>query len=353
MLNSKKQKIILSLIISIAVTVSVVYKYYKSAQKQKIVNLIVANANQCIEKENYDDAIKLYNEALAYKSSTEILNKINIVKKYKKDKLIYFNALKEYNNKNYNNSINILNTIDKDDNKYFPLSQSKIKECKILYIKDIVKRANKKLLNDNLDDANKDLIIALKLDSNNTDVKTLKSNINKKKAVIDKQKKLEQDAIKPLGYLRKKIIGNVIPMYKYSHKPADFYDRLYNFYIGEDEASKDPEIIDFLNTYNNYVLGSVGDSTFDDPDDKLIKPNVMINGKLAYTACSACPSIYFAHGNIHSWWIIDIYGKSYDYFDVKELKPYYINYKNKNDKSNLVGLNGHYFVENNNISKVD
>lgn len=66
-----------------------------------------------------------------------------------------------------------------------------------------------------------------------------------------------------------------------------------------------------LEKYGNYLLISVGDSDFSTPDDTIIEPNVIINGKLAYSIMVASSSRYLSADGRHNIRFLGVDGRGY------------------------------------------
>lgn len=182
-MSPKYKKLIISIsIISIVLILGGIFYYINNVQ---VYNKTLADANNAVATEEYDKAITLYEEALNYKKDPDVNEKIDLAKLLIKSKEIYETAIKQTTDKKYLEAIESFKKVDKQDTKRYPVVQSKISECKNLYISDNLKSANDYLANNKFDEANKYLDNILKLDVNNADAKKVKDVIAK---AIQKQK---------------------------------------------------------------------------------------------------------------------------------------------------------------------
>lgn len=140
-------------------------------------NNFLIYGDKAMAKEDYDNAVKWYNQVEIYKKSSDIDKKIQIVSILKKSKENYTVAIKKMNNEDYLNAIDSFKKVNKQDAKRYSDSQSKITKCKKLYISDNFNKAKDDIKNNKFDDANACLNNIFKLDASNTDAKKLKNDI--------------------------------------------------------------------------------------------------------------------------------------------------------------------------------
>lgn len=181
-MNMTKKKAIILISIIIIGIILVTFYYINKTQ---IYNKTVTFANNAVANEEYDKAITLYEEALNYKKDPDVNKKIVLANLLIKSKATYDTAIKQSTDKDYLVAINNFKKVDKQDTKRYSIAQSKVSECKKLYITDNLKGANDNLASNKFDVANKYIDNILKLDANNVDAKNVKTNVAK---AIQKQK---------------------------------------------------------------------------------------------------------------------------------------------------------------------
>lgn len=163
------------------------YKYVQA----KDFNSLIKDANQKLNEGNYDEAIQLYNKALAYKNDNDVQKKLALVQNYKQYQNTYNEGLKLMNDKKYSEAIEKLNTINQAAVQLYNSAQNKIEECKKNIINDDIQAANDSIKNGEYDAASKFVDDILKIDSNNNEAKQLKAKIeqaqDKPKIQVQKQ----------------------------------------------------------------------------------------------------------------------------------------------------------------------
>lgn len=182
-----KKKIVIIMLCILSVTAILYFYYYFN--KVKPYNDALENGNKAVALEEYDKGITFYTNALKYKNDSNLRKKIEFAKFLKKSKENYDSAIKQMSDKNYLKAIDIFNEVSEQDEKKYSLAQSKIIECKKLYITDNLNGARASFKNNKFDEANKYVGNILKIDANNSDAKELKENISK---AIQKQKEEEE-----------------------------------------------------------------------------------------------------------------------------------------------------------------
>lgn len=175
MVKKMQYKIVIAITIAFVIMLSILgAKWYIT--NQSYANLI-SNGDKAISEEKYDDALRLYKEALRYKNDSSINIKVQLATTLKKSKETYDTAIRQMTDKNYLEAINSFKKVDKQDSNRYQSTQIKINECTKLYIADNLKSANNNLAANKFSEANKYIENILKLDANNIDAKKLKDNI--------------------------------------------------------------------------------------------------------------------------------------------------------------------------------
>ncbi|MGH4052003.1 MAG: lysozyme inhibitor LprI family protein [Clostridium sp.] len=193
---SVKNKVLISSSIILLIVFVVGSNYYFS--KVKPYNNLLNNANQAMNKEEYDKAVTLYGEALSYKDDLGVNRKLDFATVLGKSKETYSIAVKQMEGKEYLTAIESYTKVDNQDTKRYSDSQSSISECKKLYISDNLKKAKDNIRNKKFDEANKYISDILKFDAKNTDANKLKEDIvaalqNQKNDVAELSKVISQD----------------------------------------------------------------------------------------------------------------------------------------------------------------
>ena len=176
-------KLLMSLIVIVIISSFIGSYYYLS--KIKPYNQSVNTANVSMDKEEYDKAITQYEEALSFKKDAGVNKKLDLARLLVKSKAFYETAIKLVTDKNYLEAVYNFKKVDELDKKRYSEAQSKISDCKKLYIEVNLKGAKDDLASGNFDKANILLANIVKIDPNNADVKKAKADIAK---AIKKQK---------------------------------------------------------------------------------------------------------------------------------------------------------------------
>lgn len=193
---SVKNKVLISSSIILFIVFVVGSNYYFS--KVKPYNKLLNNANQAMNKEEYDKAVTLYGEALSYKDDLDVNRKLDFATVLEKSKETYSIAVKQMEGKEYLTAIESYTKVDNQDTKRYSDSQNSISGCKKLYIADNLKKAKDNIRNNKFDEANKYISDILKFDAKNTDANKLKEDIvaalqNHENDVAELSKVVSQD----------------------------------------------------------------------------------------------------------------------------------------------------------------
>lgn len=289
---------IIGVLILIIGTMCIGIKFYNS---NKNYNKYLSEANSNVSLEKYDNAISLYQEALKYKNDTNISKQIELIKLLKNSKENYESADKKMNDKKYLDAIDMFKKVDKQDTKRYSYSQTKIDECKKLYIAEALNSVNDDLKNNKFDDANNVLNNIFKIDPSNANGLKLKDMLT---SAIEKQKKqqdLREKGIRPLGELRKVISDNYIILTD-ADKP---------------KQGSDPDKFNY-SKYENYDVLAIGGGKYEDPDNKLVEPDLIINDKPAYSVWMQQAIVAVGGGNLKSFLIESLDSKIYTLNEVQE-----------------------------------
>lgn len=176
------------------------------------------------------------------------------------------------------------------------------KELETLVAKNIKDEDVKKMIDES----------KIALTAKQDEIKNQKAEEDKKKEDERKKQEARAKGIRPLGELRKKILGE-----KRKYLIVDKNDTERSF----EKAEK----------YKEYILLEVGTGTIYDSDEKLVEPNVMINGKLAYSVTFIEAKVYYDNGHLCDVRYVGLDGHVYSYDELKEaIKNGKAFYKNDN-----------------------
>lgn len=272
------------------------YKY----NKVQAYNALITNANKYMDTGDYDKAESLLEQS-KYKDDPNVQKNIELAKKLKEVKVIYNDATKLMNDKKYLDAIEKFKKISKDAGSLFSNAQKNIEDCKKQYIAQNLQDANESLKNNKFDDANECLNNVFKIDSSNAEgvkLKAVVANANKKQK---EEQELKQKDIRSLGELRKSLYNNYI-------------------ILTEEERSKvraEPDKFDY-SKYENYVVVGIGNGKSYDPDTKLVEPDLIINGELAYSVWCKDAVVELGGGNLKDFSVLGVNGKKYTLNEVQD-----------------------------------
>ncbi len=203
--NSKilNKKAIFIVFITLITMIGTGFGTYKYVHAKKF-NDLVKDADATFYKNNYNEAIQLYSEALSYKDDGKIKNKLSLAQAYKKNEDIYNQGLELINRKKYLEAIQKFSQVNKEALKIYNDSQEKVKECKQNYINDKLKLAEKTINSKEYEKAMQYLAEIENMDKNNSTVKNLKSTIEQKKEE-EKKKRQEKEELN-----NKKMLNQII-----------------------------------------------------------------------------------------------------------------------------------------------
>jgi tetratricopeptide (TPR) repeat protein len=174
-------------VISVIVVVAIAcggFGIYKYSETQTYNNLI-ATANKDMDQGEYEQAIALFNQSLQYKDNDNVKNNIKLATYLKEGKSTFDEGAQLMNNKNYLEAIEEFKKVNSEDDKLYSNAQKKIEECENQYIAQNIQLTSIAVKNAKYDEANKYLGDILKLDTNNSEAKQLKDDVEK---AIQKEK---------------------------------------------------------------------------------------------------------------------------------------------------------------------
>ncbi|MBV4450106.1 tetratricopeptide repeat protein [Clostridium tyrobutyricum] len=180
MRKQKLLKIAILIVVLIVLFIGTIFAIYKYSQKKNF-NDLVNSASKKLYAGDYDDAIKLYNQALSYKDDNNVKIQISLAQGYKQNQRTYNEGLKLMSDKKYSEAIKKFSTINQNSGQIYNNSQSKISECKKDIINENIKSANNAIENENYDIANSYINDILKIDNKNEEAVKLKGTIAKSK----------------------------------------------------------------------------------------------------------------------------------------------------------------------------
>lgn len=129
--NKRNNTIFYILGIIISGILSLVLTYYYYISKSFKDNII--KGNQCVNAEEYEEAIKFYKEGLRYKNNSEIYNKTQEIIKIKDSKKFYNIGLSFKNEGKYKEAIDMFKKVYNRDKKRYLNAKNEIEECTRLY----------------------------------------------------------------------------------------------------------------------------------------------------------------------------------------------------------------------------
>lgn len=186
--------VILLLIIVIVIAVPLTVYGYNNYNFNKFYNSGVDELNN----ENFEDAVKSFNDSLKYKPKQKELieSNVSLAKELKDSKAVFDSAVGFANEKDYLKAIDTFKTIKNTDVKRYSDSQNKIKECSDYYIKGNLDNANNEATNKDYDKAIAYLDIILNFDNSNKDAQSLKDEYNNIiQQIAADAKKAEEDRL--------------------------------------------------------------------------------------------------------------------------------------------------------------
>ncbi len=146
-----------------------------------------------MEIENYEKAIENYEQALNYKNTKDLLDKINLAKEIKESKANYEKAMELYNKKDYVTALEFFKKVSKMDSKRFKLAQDKIKECIKTYINENLEKAKTLAKEKKYKEAYVYLDKILAVDKENAVAKNLKEQYLKEEKELEEAQKIEDN----------------------------------------------------------------------------------------------------------------------------------------------------------------
>lgn len=174
MAKTKLKKIAIVCIVAVCVVAAGGIGIYKN-NKIQAYNKLINTANEYMDSGEYDKAIVLFNESLDYKKDASVERSIKLAENLKSAKDIYDEGIKFMNANKYLEAMINFGKIAKEDNKLYSSAQKKIEECK----NKLMAMANDAVRNNKFDEANQKLDEILKIDTNNSEAKTLKDTVAK------------------------------------------------------------------------------------------------------------------------------------------------------------------------------
>lgn len=170
------KKTISTILILCGLTASIPFtlKAYNNHSYNNYIN----KGQECLSRENYKEAVFNFDNALKYnKSEADEINKLI-------DRAVMLNAsmnnfeegAKLYYNKKYTEAISAFEKVNKEDTLRYDVAQEKIKECKREYSASNITAAKNEAINHNYEKAIIYLNLVLKLDPENQEAISLKSD---------------------------------------------------------------------------------------------------------------------------------------------------------------------------------
>ena len=174
-LFKKRNVIILAISIVVAVACSGFYYF----DRVKSYYDLISSGDKAAASDNFDRAINLYTQAETYRKNSKIDGKIKLAGILKSSKASYDKAVKEMKDKNYLGAVDMFKKMDNHDTKRYKASKNNIEQCRNLYVSDNLSKARASFKNNDFDNADKYLANVFKLDADNKDAKSIKSDIAK------------------------------------------------------------------------------------------------------------------------------------------------------------------------------
>ncbi|NEZ46929.1 hypothetical protein FDF74_06850 [Clostridium niameyense] len=116
---------ILGIIISGMLSLFLTYYYYiNKSFKENIIK-----GNQCVNAEEYEEAIKFYKEGLRYKNNSEIYTKVQDIIKIKDSKKFYSTGISFKKEGKYKEAVDMFKKVYDKDKKRYLNAKNEIEEC--------------------------------------------------------------------------------------------------------------------------------------------------------------------------------------------------------------------------------
>jgi len=176
--NKRPKKLFLFLFFIILI-IGTVFASQKYTQIQNYKNLVKI-ADQHLSEGRYLEAVSSYEESLEYAENDEIMNNIEKAKLLIEAQSNFDAGVTLLSNKDYLAAIEQFELIPQIDHEIFDASQEKIGECKDALIKDTILLANNSITASNYEEATLYIDELMKLDPNNIEANTLRTNMDKR-----------------------------------------------------------------------------------------------------------------------------------------------------------------------------
>ena len=178
------KKTILTVLILCGLVASIPFTV--KAYNNRSYNDYLAKGQECLVEENYEDAVYNFDNAIKHsKSESDEINKLI-------DRAVILNlsmhafedGAKLFYDKKYEEAISAFGKVNKEDSIRYDVAQGKIKECKKAYSTTNIAAAKNESLNLNYEKAITYLNLVLKVDPENQEAITLKSDYTNKFVTI-------------------------------------------------------------------------------------------------------------------------------------------------------------------------
>lgn len=193
-MKNKRIKIILaSLLLTIIAVPSVVYGYNYRSYKTNL-----KHAERLLNDEQYADSIEKFLNLKSSKFSNDdsafIDSNVKLAAELKQSKESFESGVNLINEKKYIEAINDFKNVKNSDKKRYGQAQEKIKEASDLYIADNITKAKAEATNKQYDNALNILETILKFDSNNKETINLKDEYNLESQKIKDEEEAKKQA---------------------------------------------------------------------------------------------------------------------------------------------------------------
>lgn len=149
-------------------------------------NNYLLKGQECLDQENYKEAVHNFNNALRYNKSEadEINSLIDRAVKLNISMYSFEDGAKLFYNKKYDAAILAFKKVNKEDTLRYDVAQEKIKECKKVYSTTNITAAKNEALNFNYEKAITYLNSVLKIDPENQEAISLKNDYTNRLVTI-------------------------------------------------------------------------------------------------------------------------------------------------------------------------
>jgi tetratricopeptide (TPR) repeat protein len=172
----KKLFLLLACMILIIGTAFASQKYTQIQSYKSLVKI----ADQHLSEGRYLEAVSSYEESLKYAENDDVINNIKKARLLIEAQSHFDEGVSLLSSKDYLAAIEQFELISQIDHEIFDASQEKIGQCKDAFIKENILLANNSITASNYEEATRYIDELMKLDPNNVETNTLKTNMERR-----------------------------------------------------------------------------------------------------------------------------------------------------------------------------